>query len=338
MKLDILDILKRDDMQQQEESKTQNKEKAGQLRAGNAGILMEDGNFAGSCPRRAFLRLKELDVEVDENRLVMFEFGRQNETIVIDKLRRQLGDSVVVTGDDVNKIAWTTDSGRTVSGRPDIIISDKTGKPLLVLEMKMIASLWTAKDVVFNNSPKLAHIIQAAHYGYTVGAPIKLVYIQPVDFQTPMWGNTVEQFPKPGEPLSELIEYTEKDVSQGRGKDAKKTRVMMPKKLLPSRTVYDVVVEEDGSVKYRKEGAKGGYSKTCVKMQDIESFYNAVEAMETGPLGPRPVALNADGGFGSYTPCDYCELKGLCDKYEKQPTVWLKEIAAAINNGTLKKN
>lgn len=337
MKLDILDILRRDDLQQQEQTKADGAEKSEHLRAGNSGIMLPDGNIAGTCHRKAFLRLKGVDIEPDANRLIMFEFGRQNETIIIEKLKRVLGDTFTITGDDTNTIEWQLASGRTVSGRPDIIISSKNGEALLLLEMKMVSSLWTARDVVFGNSPKLGHVIQTTHYAGKKDCPAKVVYIQPVDFQTPMWSSTVDMFPKPGEKLSELVEYTEKEVSEGRGKGAVKKLTKIPKKVLPSRTVYDLKLDSDGYVSYRNETSKSGWTDTPVSMDAIEKFYEYVDQMEVGGLGPRPLSLKACGDFENYTQCQYCELSGLCDRFEQMPDRWFEEVERSVRNGTLKK-
>ena len=335
MKLELAKMFHRDDLQQAEAKKKEEKTKAGQLRAGNSGIFLEDGNMAGACPRKAYLRLNGIDIEPSDDRFIMFEFGRENETIIIDKLKRQIGNTFDVTGDDVNSFSWKLPSGRTVSGRPDVVISSKNGTALATLELKMVASLWTARDVVFNNSPKLAHIIQASHAMIKLGCPAKLVYIQPVDFQTPMWANTVEQFPQPGEPFSELIEYTEKEVSGGRGQAKKK--VMMPKKVVPSRTVYDLEVDITGCIKYRREESKEAWTVTPVSQESIEAFYRFIDEMPSVGLGPRPLSLKACGDFENYTQCQYCELAGICDRLEKQDQAWLDECKQAVAGGLLKK-
>ena len=169
--------------------------------------------------------------------------------------------------------------------------------------------------------------------------PGKLVYIQPVDYQTPMWGSTVDMFPKPGEPLCELVEYTEKEISEGRGKAAVKKKVMMPKKVLPSRTAYDLQFNKDGFVSYRNELSKGAWTDTPVSMEGIEAFYSMVDSMgwADAPLGPRPISLKSCGDFENYTMCQYCELSAHCDRLEKQPKAWFAEIQQAVKDGMLKK-
>jgi hypothetical protein len=325
VKFNILDLLHRDDLQQQVEHAEGNKEKEGQLRAGNAGIMLPDGNLAGSCPRLAYLRLKGIDLPADEDRAVMFEFGRQNEVILIDKLKRQFKDSLVITGDDVNSINWKLPSGRTVSGRPDIVIADKSGKPLVVLEAKMICSLWTGKSVRLENAPKLPHLIQAAHYASKLACPCKLVYIQSVDFQIP-WGGAIK-WPEQGSPEGACIEYKVRDQKVGKGPTAKTQRVACAQKLLPGRKVYDVEMHE-GSIRYRDEQSSSFWTVTPITQEGIEGYYEHIDRMEAkGDLGPRPLALKGCGDFESYVPCDYCDLKAACDKYEGKPVLWLAEAA-----------
>lgn len=332
MKIDLKDLLERDDKATNLEHAEQSKDKAGILRVGNSGILMPDGNFAGSCPRRAYLRLKEIDIPAPADRAVMFEFGRINEVILIDKLRRAMGPTFDITGDDVNTVEWKTSTGRAVTGRPDIVVKTKDGKPVLVIEAKMCGSLGTVRDARFGNSPKLAHVCQAAHYGWLMDAPIKLIYVQSVDYATQMWPSNVKEYPKPGEPGSEQIAYTEKEI----GAKGKKEIVQMPKKILPGRTVYDVVIDEDGSIKYRLEGAKGAYTKTCVHIDSIVQFYEHVDAIDkTKSLGSRPISIDIKGNFLNWDNCNYCSVKPFCDSFETKLERWLQEVKAENDKGLL---
>jgi hypothetical protein len=332
LKINLKELLERDDKASNLEHAEQSAEKLGVLRAGNSGIMMEDGNFAGSCPRTTYLRLKGVDIPAPADRAVMFEFGRINETILIDKLKRTMGSTFVITGDDVNTVEWQTSSGRKVSGRPDIVVAQKDGKPLLVVEAKMCGSLSTVRDCRFGNKPKLAHICQAAHYGWRLDAPIKLVYIQSVDYATQMWPSNVKEYPKPGQAGSEQIDYTEKEI----GAKGKKEIVMMPKRIKPGRTVYDVVIEEDGMVRYRLEGGKGAWSSTAVSIDAIVAFYEHVDAIEsTQVLGPRPLSIDVKGDFLQWDNCSYCSCKPFCDSFETKLEVWFKNIKDANDRGEL---
>ena len=322
MKINMSDLMKCDDLQQQVEHEEEGKLKSEHLRAGNAGILLDDGNCAGACPRQAFLRLKGISVPSDEDRAVMFEFGRENETIIINKLKRQLGNSMVVTGDDINSIEWKLPNGRVVSGRPDVVVSTKDGTPVLMLELKLLCSMWTSKSVVFGGEAKLGHLIQAAHYMTHMKCPCKLIYVQAVDFHVSDWSMAFKGLPKPGENRSELIEYSEK-------LDKKtNTKYMAPKKMLPSRTVFDVSFGEDGFVQFRREDSKNGFTKTPINSESIVKYYELIDRMEAEGLGNRVLALKSTGDFEGYSACDYCELKPACDKYEKHLDKWLVECAS----------
>jgi hypothetical protein len=332
MKINLKDLLERDDKASNLEHATESKKKLGDLRVGNSGIMMPDGNFAGSCQRRTFLRLKGVDIPAPADRAVMFEFGRINEVILIDKLKRALGATFTITGDDVNTVSWETRSGRAVTGRPDIVLAKSDGTPLLVIEAKMCGSLGTVRDCRFGNSPKLAHICQAAHYGWKLDVPIKLIYIQCVDYATQMWPSNVKEYPKPGQPGSEQIDYTEKEI----GAKGKKEIVMMPKKIKPGRTVYDVVIEENGEVRYRLENGKGACTSTCVTIDGIVEFYEHVDSIEsTQVLGPRPLSVDVKGNFLQWDNCNYCSCKPFCDEFETKIDIWFNKIKEANDKGEL---
>jgi hypothetical protein len=280
-----------------------------------------------------FLRLNGVNLPSPPDRAVMFEFGRINEVILIDKLKRTLGDAFDITGDDVNTVEWTTVAGRKVTGRPDIVIRKKDGTPVLMMEAKLASSLGTVRDCRFGNKPKLAHVCQAVHYGWLLDVPIKLVYIQNVDFATQMWPSNVKEYPKPGEPGSEQIDYTEKEI----GAKGKKEIVQMPKKIKPGRTVYDIeIAPEDGTVRYRLEGSKGAWKNTEVTIDEIVEFYEHVDTMRMDEaLGPRPLAIDVNGDFLQWSNCNYCSIKPYCDNYETRTERWFNEVKAANERGEL---
>jgi hypothetical protein len=194
--------------------------------------------------------------------------------------------------------------------------------------MKLVSSLWTAVSVMFGSEPKLAHIIQAAHYGLKLGVPIKLVYISAVDWQVP-W--KIKELPEEGELLSEYIEYSDK-------KNTKLNKMeRAPKKILPFRATYDLEVGEDGFVRYRKEESKNKWTTTPVTLSFIENFYSMVDTMDKEGLGPRPITLKSCGDFATYNICDYCQVKPFCDRLEAHPAKWLEEVRKANDAGQLKK-
>lgn len=332
MKLNLKETLERDDKAANLEASEKEKEKLGILRVGNSGVKFSDGNVAGQCPRKAYLRLNGVNIPAPPDRAVMFEFGKINETILIDKLKRTLGSTFNITGDDVNEVEWTTSSGRKITGRPDVVIRNAEGKPLLLLEAKLASSLSTVRDCRFGNKPKLAHVCQAAHYGWLLDVPIKLIYIQNVDFATQMWPTNVKEYPKPGQPGSEQIDYTEKEI----GKKGEKQIVQMPKKIKPGRTIYDVEITETGSVRYRLEGSKKAWTETCVSIDSIVEFYEHIDSIEsTGQLGPRPLDIDIAGDFLQWNNCDYCSVKPFCDSFETKPDIWFNKVKEANDRGEL---
>lgn len=333
MKFSLMELLERSDKAKQLDHIEKEKDKKGILRAGNSGVRLEDGNYAGSCHRKAFLRMKGIDIPAKPDRAVMFAFGLVNEEILIRDLKSSLGESFDVTGDDFNTISWKTSSGQEVTGRPDIVIRKKDGTPVAVIEAKLASSLNTVRECRFANKPKLAHICQLAHYGWQLDVPMKLIYVQNVDFATKLWEGELKEYPKPGEPGSEQIEYTEKEF----GSKAKNTKykAMIAKKVMPGRTVYDVVIEEDGRVRYRKEGSKGRWEDTCVHIDGIVSFYESFPNIGTAGLGPRPLDLDVNGNFLQWKNCDYCGIKDFCDRYETKVETWLKKIEEANDKGEI---
>lgn len=201
-------------------------EKLGMLRGGSAGIALFDGNFAGQCQRKALARSLGYDSPTDMSSEFMFEGGRRNEDSWQDILSR--GWRGEILREDECGIAWETSSGVPITGRPDIVLVDESGRPDRVLELKAASSLWTGRTVLFGDGthgrgePKLDHLIQAAHYGWKLGekyglpAPLRteIWYTSTVKYTPPAWAS--KHFPKAGEPGSEWIEYTYYEASNER--------------------------------------------------------------------------------------------------------------------------
>jgi hypothetical protein len=71
---------------------------------------------------------------------------------------------------------------------------------------------------------------------------------------------------------------------------------------------------------------------TSVSKENIQRYYEHVGSLAaTQTLGPRPSKLSVDGS-SSYSPCDYCELKVMCDAYESDYQVWLDQVTAIIGS------
>ena len=279
------------------------KSKLGNLRAGDSGAMSRQGDVMGGCHRRAYVRT-QMGIEVDPpsaDRLIMFELGKANETIWVDKLKRVWPGTI--KQEEEIPITWTTTNGMKVTGRPDIVLCDKDGKPMLGIEHKAVCSIWTARDVSFERNPKIKHMLQATHYAWQLKVPYRLVYTQYVDYAMPDCAKKF--FP------------------------ADDTRVSIndkgqPKAVLPHETIYEIEIDKKGRVNYRlEEASESSWSQAIFTVEDIERFYEFVSSMaEKKTLGPRPVTVAPSGKQLPYKDCQYCPLQETCDKYEHSWEKW----------------
>ena len=299
--------------------------KKGNLRAGSSGIFSPTGESAGHCLRKAHVRQLGLEVEeIAEDKLIMFDLGFASEDIVYDKLKRSLeGTGKVILREEEIPIEWLTTNGTKVTGRPDVVIcedveldAEKTDRiPRLGIELKSVHSLWTARDVLFGGKPKLANIIQAAHYMWKLDVPYKLVYTGYSQLGQGMVGTdswVSRMFPKQGKPFSEYVDY---NTEKGTIKHIKQFEI-----------VYDMRIE-NGVVEYKPE-MSDKWVATIVTIPDIERFFEKVSMIpSTGDLGPRPSPVDTLGKKAGYTDCDYCPLKATCDAHDKSGyNKWLEEV------------
>lgn len=278
--------------------------KVGTLRAGDSGVMSKGGDVVGGCHRRSYVRsFLGLETELPQrDNLLMFELGKANESIWMDKLRRTWPGTI--KQEEEIPIKWST-SKMPVSGRPDIVLCDANGQPKLGIEHKAICSLWTARDVSFELTPKTKHLIQAAHYGWQLAVPYRLVYTQYTNFALPDWAH--KMFPA-GHPLVELSD---------KGK---------PKHIKPHITVYEVGFGKGDVIQYRLEG-ESRWTVTPWSTTDIQRYYEFVSSMEEKKvLGSRPTAMKSDGSQAGYSDCAYCPLQEICDKYENKWEEWNEQV------------
>lgn len=318
--------------------KQQDAAKLGVLRAGNTGIMSVDGEVAGACHRVAHLR--QLGIELDppdDSSLVMFQVGTSNEDIVYRDLVETAAENEVILREEEIPIEWFTANGTKVTGRPDMVICERRElgkeegdigflyrsnediseqylyKPLLLLELKSVASVWTSRSVLGERDPKLSHLAQAAHYMWKLGnIPGRLIYKQYAIQEIPGWTETVNGekrngwtrrlFPKPGKFGSEYIDY-----EKGR--------------IRPFELVYTLRFSEAGVLEFKREHEpETDWTETVVTTQDIERFYSYVSTMEAEQkIGPKPLTLGAAGDEKSFSNCSYCPLNAECRKAEKLP-------------------
>lgn len=320
--------------------------KQGNLRAGNSGIMAEDGSIAGSCARLAHLRQLGIELEPpDDSLLIMFQVGNANEDLIDHDLKQTAVPGEVIRREEEIPIAWNTLNGTLVTGRPDVVLgsevicADERGGggiqflPELVLELKSVASVWTTRSVLVDREPKLAHLIQAAHYMWKLGnIPGRLIYKQYSIQEIPAWEETKDGVKKAGWGRR-LFEKADAD--------ARKYIDMEKGRIRPYEIVYDLVLAEDGSLRYKQEEHDTTWTDTIVSVKDIERFYEFVSEM--GPekkLGPLPVTIGADGSSKRYTNCSYCPLNATCQAAKKvkgpgQYASWLDAVHKFLANKVL---
>jgi hypothetical protein len=304
--------------------------KVGTLRAGNTGMMSSTGDFAGACPRTVHLRQLGYELEVpDDSKMIMFQMGIANESVVFKDLMHTSGPQEVILQEEEIPISWLTSNGTKVTGRPDMVLCNKKDGqtiPFLGIEIKSIASVWTSREVLFEGQPKLPHLLQAAHYSWKLGVPFRLIYKQYSNQAVPGWAGKL--FPKQGEPHSQHISYNEKgDI----------------KYIEPFEIAYEL--EWDSSsrkyLRYRREIAiedgeqELDWTRTLISQQDVERFYEFVSQMGTTKvLGVRPMTIDAQGNEKNYSNCGYCPLKDTCDKHEsKGYDKWMTAVVAQMNKG-----
>lgn len=307
--------------------------KIGTLRAGSTGILADNGDIAGYCHRKAHLR--SLGIEIDpptDDKLIMFELGYASEDVVADSLLKSLPEGLVMLREEEIPIAWQTRNGTRVTGRPDIVVcripsniaeaessqlvADKI--PVLGLELKSVHSVWVAREVLFNRTPKLGNLAQAAHYMWKLNIPYKLVYKGYSSLGQGMVSSDwmARMFPRPGDWGSEFMEYNEKT-----GK---------PKHVKQFEIVYDLEFDTHGRLKFRVEGTDKWIS-SLVTTGDIERYYEYVSTLPEKGLGPRPLTLDPLGEKLNYRDCQYCPLESICDSTEKMGyEKWLAAVRKEI--------
>lgn len=291
--------------------------KRGILRAGSTGLLLQDGSIAGKCARQTYLRLEGVEAgEDDASREFMFAAGRTNEDSWVDLFLRAGLSKESIRREEEVPISWQTKSGRQVSGRPDIVIgtprADASWAPVKGIELKLVSSLWTARDVAIKQEPKAMHLMQAAHYSWKLGnLPFELWYTSRADFAVNGWAQ--KHFPKQGEPGSQYCQYNEKG------------EVL---KTIPFIVGYELDWNK-GTLEYRcLTTPNSKWVPTIVTKQSIEDYFELVDAMtKSDSLPPRPINLSATGEKGGYSICSYCPLQQVCDKKEAQgKAAWVEAV------------
>lgn len=300
-----------------DEHKEQEKAKLNTYRVASTGIKGENAPFVGVCPRKALLRFHGIEVEEDsivrQGRTWMFEAGRKSEEI-LQSLLTSAGFDTYTDSDKEAEVIFATKAGTKGSGHPDL-----TKKPEkdLIIECKMIGSVWTAKSVSLDSKPKMAHLIQLTQYMKAHGTAGKLLYVQYIDFQIPPFPDPLNYCPKPGELGSHILDYRERKHRQSGNK------YMAPFKIYPHVTIYNLSICDEGFVSYKREDRPWENAvPTIINVKDIERYSEALdECSAKDILPPRPENIEADGKKASYSMCDklYCPLAATCKACDDKP-------------------
>jgi hypothetical protein len=342
--MNILELIAEARAAHRQEHVDKEKAKFGVLRAGSTGIMSDENEVAGACHRVSLLRSKGIEVDPPTwDKYIMFELGYANEDVIVNQLKKALPANYTVLVEEEVPIAWETSNGTKVTGRPDIVILNEKSEKVMGLELKSVHSVWVAREVLFKKQPKLANLAQAAHYMWKLGIPdYKLFYKSYSQLGQGMAGNEwiVKQFPRPGEPGSEFVEFTE--VSEAQAAKGKGPTV---KHIKQFEIIYDLKWDRNGRLQYRVEGNKGVWTHTVITKKSIEDYFELVSRMESSKnLGPLPVGIDASGDKLNYSQCKYCPLNQTCKEYSsKGYDKWMEQVVKITNENkktkeTVKKN
>jgi hypothetical protein len=325
--MDILQLVAAARAAGRQEHTDKEKNKRGVLRAGSTGIMSDESEIAGACHRVSLLRSKGIEVDPPTwDKYIMFELGYANEDVIVNQLKKALPADHTVLVEEEIPIEWNTSNGTKVTGRPDIVILDGTGKKVMGLELKSVHSVWVARDILFKKQPKLVNLAQAAHYMWKLDIPeYKLFYKSYSQLGQGMAGNDwiAKQFPRLGEPGSEFIDFTE--VSEAQKEKGKGPTI---KHIKQFEIVYDLKWDRNGRLQFRVEGNKGVWTSTIITKKSIEDYFEFVSKMEADKnLGPLPASVDSSGDKLSYTQCKYCPLQATCKEYQsKGYDKWMEQV------------
>jgi hypothetical protein len=276
----------------------------------------------------------------------MFEAGHFNEDAWCTVLEAGLPEGWSLLREEEIAIRWETDAGTPVTGRPDIVICDETGKPVKGLELKLSSAVWSARSAVLQGEPKFVHLAQSGHYAMKLDIPYEIWYTSRTNFTAEEWALGV--MPQWGEPRSEHIEYTlgyqfqDGVFKSGKKKGQPKMKFKKVDVPLEDRTLSAIELEKvygithgrfkyikpyhmgfaldwaDDVLHYEPVDGSGPRVASPITQTGIHQFYNLLDDIqETGDLGPRPMDINSSGDtVNKFNPCTYCALQEICDSYD----------------------
>lgn len=351
------------------EHKAQESTKVGTLRGGNTGCLVQTDfglKAIGACPRLALLRMLGMEVRDGEDKgqenskQHMWQNGHANEDGWADWLGRSWGaQGGVLLRETEVPTRWETRNGTPVTGRPDIVLADASGKLVLGLELKQASSMWTVRDIL-RDKPKTAHLCQAGHYSMALGSangaapgsaglPFDLLYRSSVNYH--IFGKEVawvgRHFPRYGQRHSDKCEYKLGEPQPATAETTYKNGKVKPGK--PAKPAFQEIFRvlpfvhgfntrwADGTLEVKPSDlGDDAWEPSLITEEGIrEYFESAANALTTDVLPPEPVAMDHTGQALGWRACTYCPLQAVCDKHAAQDALqstqaWMKDVQAAI--------
>jgi hypothetical protein len=305
----------------QKEREKAEKEKAQELRIGDAGCFVAgpkgQDSYVGKCLRLAALRYLGWQEDHSFQKCLMFDGGIGNESVWERYLRL-----AVVTGATVKsdveagfKLDW---HGSTISGRPDLTIIEKDGRKHGI-ELKRAYSIWTARNLL-EFKPPISNLIQAGNYARLGGYDsyeVIFTYREQGSITKNKWsfGEAKANFPEAIDSkyvlpfvISYPIQWTD--------------------------GVLQVSCVDDNQQERRK------WTETIITEGGCDHYWEQVkqvaQVLEEGTggrsqlLGP-PDSVSATGEKLSFDHCDYCSLKDLCNGHCGNTVAeWLRRLPASF--------
>lgn len=259
------------------------KKKRGMLRIGSAGIVNDKGEVKGTCHRITLARYLGKDKEASRDTRIMWQGGEQLEEGFAKLLG--LGHEGRILRDTDISVDWTIpDTTVRVLGRPDIVLADADGKPILGIEHKAVLGATTAVSTWFERRPKNENLAQMAAYSMCLGIPFVLAYT------SPSWV---------GVNYYDQKKYGEKNI----------------------RPFYRLFYTEWRAHRlYYRCDDQEEWVETEITKESIADYFKLVAEMaEAKELGPRLTTSYIDGTedkWGPHGSCKYCVFADRCQKHE----------------------
>lgn len=282
----IKDLYIKASQMESDEHAAKEQDKKGILRGGTTGHLSLDGDVVGQCHRKALIRFLGLQKPSGAN--FWFDMGMANEELWLSKLKKSWGPNIRC--EEEYPIVWELD-GVKITGRPDMVLFDADDKPVAGIELKSMGAINSAVGIKYDNKPKVANLLQAAHYSSQVGVPFYLVYTCFVKGPLPYWAQK---------------QYGEKELE-------------------PFIREFKVYLDESGAIYYMTE--QGKEFKTGLTLAGMKDFYRLVIDMDKQKsLYHRFADKDLSGKPLPYNVCNYCPYQRTCTNYEHDFDRWIDEV------------